>query len=205
MGRWIASLYLCVVLHGAGDGPALSASDVVNAADYSGGRVAPGEIVVLYPKNAGPAVLAGSQLDSGGRTTTLLGETRVWFDGIAAPMVYSVTGQVSAVVPYAVAGRKTTQVLVEYRGVRSPAVELAVAPSAPALFTLDSTGKGQAGMLNERGCCNSARNPVARGSLASLYPRNGSCQPVPGMNCGCLSVLPLRKTQKTWLKMRSHL
>lgn len=37
-----------------------------------------------------------------------------------------------------------------------------------------------------------------------LNPRNGSCQPVPGMNCGCLSVLPLRKTQKTWLKMRSH-
>ena len=43
------------------------------------------------------------------------------------------------------------------------------------------------------------------GGERGLYkPRNGSCQPVPGMNCGCLSVLPLRKTQKTWLKMRSH-
>ena len=39
-------------------------------------------------------------------------------------------------------------------------------------------------------------------SQDSYEPRNGSCQPVPGMNCGCLSVLPLRKTQKTWLKMR---
>src|ERR1039458_1764143 len=101
MGRWVAYLSFCVALHGASDGPALPARDVVNPADYSGGRVAPGEIVVLYPRNAGPAVLAGAQLDSDGRTATKLGETRVWFDGIAAPMVYSVTGQVSAVVPYA--------------------------------------------------------------------------------------------------------
>ena len=182
MGRWVACLCLCVALHGASDGPALSARDVVNAADYSGGRVAPGEIVVLYPRNAGPAVLAGAQLDSDGRTATMLGETRVWFDGIAAPMVYSVTGQVSAVVPYAVAGRKTTQVVVEYQGVRSPAVELAVAPSAPALFTLDSTGKGQAGMLNEKGCCNSARNPAVRGGFAALYATGAGQTAPPGID-----------------------
>jgi hypothetical protein len=28
----------------------------------------------------------------------------------------------------------------------------------------------------------------------AVEPKNGSCQPVPGMNCGCPSVLPLRKT-----------
>jgi hypothetical protein len=77
-------LCLCLVLKGADDGPGLSASDVVNAADYSGGRVAPGEIVVLFPSNVGPAVLAGAQLDRAGRVTTSLGDTRVLFDGIAA-------------------------------------------------------------------------------------------------------------------------
>src|ERR1035441_6748614 len=162
-GRVIACLFLCAALCRASDGPTLSASDVVNAADHSGGGVAPGEIVVLCRGSRAAAVVAGAQRDSDGRTATLLGETRVWFDGMAAPMVYSVTGQVGAVVPYAVAGRKTTQVVVEYQGVRSAAVELAVAPSAPALFTLDSSGKGQAGMLNERGCCNSARNPAVAG------------------------------------------
>ena len=169
MGRWIACFFLCVALRASSDGPVLSARDVVNAADYSGGRVAPGEIVVLYARNAGPAVLAGAQLDSDGRAATLLGETRVWFDGIAAPLAYAVSGQVCAVVPYEVAGRKTTQVVVEYQGVRSPAVEVAVVPSAPAMFTLDSTGKGHAGMLNEKGCCNSARNPAVRGAFAALY------------------------------------
>src|ERR1017187_7490641 len=169
MGRWIAYLSLCVALNAASEGPALSASDVVNAADHSAGRVAPGEIVVLYPRNAGPAVLAGAQLDSDGRAATMLGDTRVWFDGIAAPLAYAVSGQVCAVVPYAVAGWKTTQVVVEYQGVRSPAVELTVVPSAPALFTLDSTGQGQAAMLNEKGCCNSAPNPAVRGAFAALY------------------------------------
>jgi uncharacterized protein (TIGR03437 family) len=173
---------LCAALHGASDGPALSAGDIVNAADQSGGRVAPGEIVVLRPSHAGPAALVGAQIDSDGRTTTLLGETRVWFDGIAAPMVYSVTGQVGAVVPYAVANRKTTQVAVEYQGVRSAAVELAVVSSAPALFTLNSTGKGQAGMLNEKGCCNSARNPAARGSIAALYATGAGQTRPPGID-----------------------
>src|ERR1035441_8424273 len=68
IGRWVVSLCLCAALHGASDGPTLSARDVVNSADYSGGRVAPGEIVVLYPRNAGPALLAGAQLDSHGRS-----------------------------------------------------------------------------------------------------------------------------------------
>ncbi len=41
--------------------------------------------------------------------------------------------------------------------------------SAPALFTLDSTGHGQAAVLNELGCCNSVRNPAKRGSVITLY------------------------------------
>jgi uncharacterized protein (TIGR03437 family) len=200
---FFCGLFLSVPLKG-GDGPALSIGDIVNAADHSAGRVAPGEIVMLSASNVGPAVLAGSQIDSAGKTTTLLGETRVWFDGIAAPMVYSVTGQAGAVVPYAVANRKTTQVVVEYQGVRSPAVEVPVVSSAPALFTLDSSGKGQAGMLNEKGCCNSARNPAARGSIAALYATgagqtnppgiDGSIPPTGRISDYPVPVLPVRVT-----------
>jgi hypothetical protein len=41
-----------------------------------------------------------------------------------------------------------------------------------------------------------AKNEANRVDFALLllfYPRNGSCQPVAGMNGGCPSVLPLRK------------
>jgi uncharacterized protein (TIGR03437 family) len=174
----IAWLCLCRVLQGAGDEPGLLASDIVNAADYSGGKVAPGEIVVLFPSNVGPEVLAGAQLGGDGRVTTSLSDTRVLFDGIPAPMAYSVKGQVGAVVPYGISRKRTTQVVVEYQGVRSPPVTLPVVDSVPALFTLDSSGKGQAAMLNETGCCNSARNPSARGAIAVLYA-TGVGQTVP--------------------------
>src|SRR4051812_46165970 len=98
--------------------PELSGRDIVNAADYSSGRVSPGEIVVLYPAHVGPDNLAGSQLNDDGRIATMTGETRVYFDGVPAPLAYSVRGQVSAVAPYEIAGKRTTQVVVEYRGVR---------------------------------------------------------------------------------------
>jgi uncharacterized protein (TIGR03437 family) len=147
----------------------LSAFTVVNAADHSGGKVAPGEIVVLRPSNAGPALLLGAQLNPDGRVATILAETRVWFGDIAAPLCYTVSGEAMAVVPYEVSGRKTTELVVEYQGNRSKPVMLDVVDSAPALFTLDSSGQGQAAMLNETGCCNSTRNPAVRGGIAVLY------------------------------------
>lgn len=144
------------------EGPELFARDVVNAAGHRGGGVAPGEIVVMYPSNAGPSQLV--EWPAGGA-----GGTRVLFDNIAAPVVYTVAGQISAIVPRNVAGKKTTEVVIEYDGVRSAPVSLPVLDSAPAFFTRDASGKGQAAMLNVTGCCNSARNPVMRGAMAYLF------------------------------------
>jgi uncharacterized protein (TIGR03437 family) len=179
-------LFLCLLLNGADDGPRLSADEIVNAADHSGGRVAPGEIVALFPSHAGPAVLEGSQLDRSGRLTTLLGSTRVFFDGIAAPMAYAAGGEVGVVVPYEVGNKTATEVVVEYEGFRSPPVTLPVVKSIPAIFTLDSSGQGQAGMLNETVCCNAPRNPAARGTIAVLYA-TGAGRTVPPSIDGSIS------------------
>jgi uncharacterized protein (TIGR03437 family) len=143
-------------------GPELFARDVVNAADYSGGGVVPGEIVVMFPSNAGPPEIAEWPTGS-------TGSTRVFFDNMAAPIVYTVAGQVSAIVPHEVSKKAATEVVIEYQGERSPPVTLPVISSAPALFTRDASGKGQAAMLNVTGCCNSARNPAMRGAIAYLF------------------------------------
>jgi uncharacterized protein (TIGR03437 family) len=150
-------------------GPELFARDVVNAADYSGGGVAPGEFVVLFPSNAGPPDMVPWGLEGHLGAAAPVGGTRVFFGDAEAPVVYSVSGQVAVVVPNEIAGKKTTEVVVEYQGKRSPPVRLAVLASAPALYTWDESGKGQASMLNETGCCNSLRNPAVRGTIASLY------------------------------------
>ena len=146
--------------------PTLSLNGIVNAAHFAAGAVAPGEIVTLYPQNAGPPQLAGVQLTPQGRFATLLGDTRVLFDGVAAPMVYALNGQVSAIVPYGVAGRNTTAVQVEYKGVKSNTVDVPVAASAPGLFTLDGR---QAVAVLASGAVNGPAAPVERGGILVLY------------------------------------
>jgi uncharacterized protein (TIGR03437 family) len=143
--------------------------DVVNAADRRAGGVAPGEIVDLFPSGAGPSRMVPWGLQGNMNAATSLGETRVLFDGVAVPIIYAKSGHVSTFVPYEVEGKTATEVVVEYQGRRSSAATLAVVSQAPAVFTLDGSGRGQAAMLNDTGCCNSVRNPAVRGSLASLY------------------------------------
>lgn len=89
-----------------------------------------------------------------------------------------------AIVPYEIADRKTTQVVVEHQGQRSPPVTLNVVSATPALYTLDSTGHGQAAMLNATGCCNSSRNPAKRGTIAVLYATGEGQTSPPGITGG---------------------
>ncbi len=178
-------VWLWCAVAAAADGPGISPADILNAAGLFGGKVAPGEVIVLFPTNAGPSVLAGQQFDPDGRVSTQIGGMRVLFDDVPAPMAYTVTGHACAVVPYEVDGKISTRVVVEYRGERSEPVVLRVVESAPALFTLDATGKGQAAMLNETGCCNSRRNPAAPGEAAVLYA-TGAGQTFPSSVTGAV-------------------
>ena len=184
--RLLVLFMCCLPLTGGADVPALSANDVVSAASRNPGPVAPGEIVILSPANAGPDVLAELQRDREGKLSTLLNDSRVWFDGVPAPMFFAAKGLIGAVVPYEVAGKQSTRIEIEYQGVRSDAVTVPVVPAKPAFFTLDLSGKGPAALLNDSGCCNSARNPAARGSGVGLYA-TGEGQTNPSGSTGIIS------------------
>ncbi len=148
--------------------PQVSAHGVVNAASYAGGGIAPGEMVAVRGKAMGPATLAGAQTSSPGVLNNLLAGTRVWFDGIAAPLLYTSATQVAAIVPYEAAGQASTEMQVEYLGAMSSAVAIPVVPSLPGIFTSDASGTGQAMAMNQDGTWNSAANPAARGSSVTL-------------------------------------
>ena len=195
-GVWLSLVLAAAAAAQQETGPELAAGNVVNAADYRGGGVAPSEILVLYPTNAGPPQIVPWALDAthmSQYSVDALGGTRVLFDGVAAPMVYAKSGQICAIVPYQVVGKKATEVVVEYEGRRSPPIVLPVIGSSPAIFTLDASGAGQAAMLNETGCCNSVRNPAVRGTVASLYA-TGEGLPLPGAAKGRTPPLPLKVT-----------
>jgi uncharacterized protein (TIGR03437 family) len=57
----------------------------------------------------------------------------------------------------------------EYKGLKSNPLTLPVAACAPAVFTADSSGKGQAAIANENGTYNSKDNPADKGSIVTFY------------------------------------
>ncbi len=98
-----------------------------------------------------------------------VGATRVYFDNIAAPMIYSLSQQVSAVAPYEISG--ATQVQVEYAGLRSQPVAIPVGPAAPGIYCY-SGGAGQAVAVNTYADQTVAYNqdrPAARGGYLTFF------------------------------------
>jgi endo-1,4-beta-xylanase len=149
--------------------PAISASAVVNAASFTGGAVAPGELITLFGANFGPAALQTAQLDAQGRIATELATARLLFDGIPAPLIYVVQGQLAALVPYDIAGKTTTNMQYEFHGIKSNAAATPVTRTAPALFTANSSGKGPGAILNQDFSLNTAANPVEKNGIVSLF------------------------------------
>jgi hypothetical protein len=84
----------------------------VNAASFTPGPALPGMIVTLFGTAMGPVNIVSANV-VGGFFETKVSDTRVLFDGIAAPLIYTSATQVSAIVPYGLSGRLSTSVQVE--------------------------------------------------------------------------------------------
>ncbi len=143
---------------------------VTNAAGYIAGRVAPGEIVVIWGTGFGPASIALPLYDDGWERFS--GNVRVLFEGVAAPLIYAAKGQVAAIVPYSVAG--TTRLQIEYEGTLTNAIDVPVAAAVPGIFTRNMQGTGTvAGAVLQPG--NTAwaiiddTVKVRKGAYVSLY------------------------------------
>jgi len=176
----------------APSGTKIGAAAIVNGADYAEGPVAPGELVSIFGYGVGPASGAAMDTKSGTLATQLAG-TRVLFDGIPAPLLYTDSDQVNAVVPRSVAGRTSTRVQIEYLGLTSDALPAPVAASSPGIFTLNGSGTGQAAILNQDSSVNSAANPAQPGSIVVIYA-TGAGQMNPAVPDGAITVAdPLPK------------
>ena len=149
--------------------PQIDAGCVVNGASFQAGAVAPGEIVSLFGSGLGPATGIGAVLDAQGRVAAQLAGTSVTFDGVPAPLLYVSANQINAIVPFEVAGKSGTQIVVTVNGAVSVALQQPVVAAAAGVFTVDMTGAGQAVVLNQDGTLNSSTNPAARGSVLTLW------------------------------------
>ena len=123
---------------------------VMNAANYTPGVVAPGEIVAIRGYAFEPLL-------------------SVTFDGFAAPVIYASGDQINVQVPWEIAGQSSVQMSVQVSvgpfpvGTTIGPVLVAVAPSVPGVFYI----------TNSDGTLNSPSNPAARGDFISIYGTGG--------------------------------
>jgi uncharacterized protein (TIGR03437 family) len=166
---------------GQQDGPCMSLV-VENAASYAASIpsfVAPGELVTLQGSGFGPDTGVSSPV--GGVLSTQLAGVQVFFDELAAPLIYVQAGQINAMVPWELAGRMSTQVQVVYNGVPTNAVSLTVYSAVPGLFYLNYSSSSQGAILNSDGSINSVSNPAKPGDVISLFGTGGGPTTLPGV------------------------
>ena len=150
--------------------PTFNVSSVVNAASYAGnGVVSPGGIASIFDtvtNSLGPVTGILPPFDLYGNLSSSAGGVTVTFDGVPAPLDYVFAGQINLQVPFEVAGKSSTQVVVNNYGSKSVPVTLSVVPSQPAFFIYNGAVIAQ---NFPDYSLNTAANPVARGGVVVLY------------------------------------
>jgi uncharacterized protein (TIGR03437 family) len=141
---------------------------IASGASFLSGVVAPGELVTVFGANLGPTLLTGAEVDDTGHLTTKLSHTKVFFDGISAPLLFASENEVGAIVPFGIQA-STIQVQVQNGSQFSPNTPVAVVPAAPALFSRDGTGGEIGAIINQDGKQNSYGDPAPAGSVITLY------------------------------------
>jgi uncharacterized protein (TIGR03437 family) len=153
--------------------PAIRPWLVANAASGTpGGQIAAGELVAIYGPHIG-AFPAVQNTNTSGSVPSSLGGVQVFFNDIAAPILYTSDGQINAVVPFEVAGQPTARVRIANQGTTGPEFTAAVLPAIPQVFRNASVsanaGYATAAALNEDGTVNSPDNPAKAGSVVSIW------------------------------------
>jgi uncharacterized protein (TIGR03437 family) len=160
---------------------------VVNAASFSSGPIAPGEIISVAGAYLGPVEALGPVVTSDGRIATQSGGVSVKIGGYLAPLIYAGANQINCIVPYELGVGASTLIQVFYGANTSNAFSLEVAAAAPAAFTLDGA---RPIVLNAEGGLNAPDNPASAGSIVVLY-LTGEGQTAPPSVTGAVTVANL--------------
>ncbi len=174
---------------------------ITNNASSVAGVIAPGELITIKGSNLGPSSPASGVLfsvEANNTVVSTLAGVRVLFDNIPGTPIYVSDKQINVTVPYEVGGRVNINVVVEYQGVRSDPIVVRLEDVAPGIYTMDSTGYGQAAALNQNYTYNgpaggNGTSPAAANTTIALYMTGGG-QTGPASVTGSVTptTLPLR-------------
>ncbi len=142
---------------------------IAASADYRANRVAAGQIVSIFGQGIGPDNPVGASLENRSQVATVASGVQVLFNGLPAPILMAVRDQINVVAPKGLASEKLTDVIVMFEAKMSQTVTVPVDDRAPALFSLDASGQGQAAAINQDGSINGASSRAHRGQAITLF------------------------------------
>ena len=139
---------------------------VVNGASFQSQMVAPGSLFSVFGTGLSRQSASAQTLP----LPTTLGQTQVFLNGTAAPLVYVADGQINAQMPVGIPTGQPITMTVTNAGVVSNAVTLNLPPAAPGIFTINGT---QAIVQNPNGSINSSTSPAHVGDILVAYLTGG--------------------------------
>jgi len=147
----------------------MSIKAVSNAASFEIGYIVPGEIITAFGTSFTSSGLE-SAAPANGVYPTQLRQTRLLVDGVPAPLIYVSPDQLSAIVPFAVAGRPNVRITIENGSDRSPQFLATIGGTQPGIFTLDGSGRGLVAAINAQDATiNGPNTPARRGSVVTIF------------------------------------
>jgi uncharacterized protein (TIGR03437 family) len=176
-----ASTTGCLVTLTTPKAPPPRVQSVVNAASRQPLVSAGAQVSILGSNLTGPTL--STNYDATGSYPTTVAGTSVTFNGIAAPLLYLSPGKIKAIVPFALAGQTSVQVVVQRFNQVSDTFTLPLQETAPGIFTRRRrTGPGPILQQGADGqfSANSADNPAPAGTTLEIFATGaGSWGPAP--------------------------
>lgn len=154
---------------GASVTPQLSAASVTNGASFKSG-ISPGALITIFGANLSNNVHGIASFNQVPLPTTLAG-AQVLIGGTAIPLFDVVnlagTEQISAQVPFEIAGQQSVSLIINNGRTSSPAIQLPVLPAQPGIFLPD--GVDGAFLHGADNSLVSASKPASVGEVVVLY------------------------------------
>lgn len=172
--------------------PKLAIQTLLHGATRAVAPIAPGQMLTITGTGLGPVSGLVARPTAAGAFETRLGDMRVLFDGVPAPLLSVRIDEILAIVPYAIHGRASARIQVEAGASLSIPIEAKVADAVPGLFTSGNLGRGQAAALNADFTLNSVLNPAPRGSAISVFGTGEGQTDPPGQD-GRIITVDLRR------------
>jgi uncharacterized protein (TIGR03437 family) len=143
---------------------------ILNGASFAPqAPLAPGSFVTIF----GNQLAQGSNNAKSVPLPTNLGGSTVFLAGQQAPLLYTSSGQVNAIVPYGLAVNTTQQVVISSGTIISVPQPVTLSAAAPGVFTRDGSGQGQGIIIgvDSSGVQTYAdsSNPVQAGEAIVIY------------------------------------